>query len=62
MIARVNIWNTFVGAVFWNAEKGYASFEYDPEFLKSNLNLSPLQMPLQQAREHKKTKKVVKTV
>lgn len=54
MIARVNIWNTFVGAVFWNAEKGYASFEYDPEFLKSNLNLSPLQMPLQQAREHKK--------
>ena len=31
-IARVNIWNTMVGAVAWNEAKGFASFEFDESF------------------------------
>lgn len=45
-IARVNIWDTMVGAVAWNEAKGLASFEFDESFLKKGLDLSPLKMPI----------------
>jgi len=50
-IAKVNIWNTFVGAVAWDESKGYATFEFDPNFLKRNWNLSPLMMSIEDASE-----------
>ncbi len=46
--AFVNIWNQRVGAISWNSETGIGSFEYDKSFLNSNLELSPLLMPLSQ--------------
>lgn len=46
-IAKVNIWNTFVGAVAWNASSGYATFEFDPNFLKNKWDLSPLTMSIE---------------
>jgi len=46
--AFVNIWNKRVGAVSWDAEDRLAIFEYDKQFLKSGLELSPIQMPLYQ--------------
>ncbi|MES2589371.1 MAG: type II toxin-antitoxin system HipA family toxin [Bacteroidota bacterium] len=46
--AFVNIWNKRVGAVSWNKETGLGAFEYDKEFLKSGLGLSPILMPLRQ--------------
>ncbi len=39
----------FVGAVAWDDSKGYASFEFDPDFLKMKLDLAPLMMPLEEA-------------
>ena len=45
-IARVNIWNVFVGAVAWDDSRGYATFELDPNFLKKKWDLSPLMMSI----------------
>ncbi|MFM9826116.1 type II toxin-antitoxin system HipA family toxin [Flavobacterium sp.] len=44
--AFVKIWGETVGAVAWNTESGYASFEYDPKFIKTKSDLSPLKMPI----------------
>lgn len=44
--AYVNIWNQRVGAVAWNENNGTASFEYEPNFITSGLELSPIMMPL----------------
>ncbi len=40
-----------MGAVQWNEETKLASFEYDHNFIKSGLNISPLQMPLDRSNE-----------
>jgi serine/threonine-protein kinase HipA len=47
--AYINLWNRQVGAIAWNPETGIASFEYNPDFLKTNLDLAPLTMPIQEA-------------
>jgi serine/threonine-protein kinase HipA len=49
-VAFVNIWGRTAGAVAWDDQRGHATFEYDPVFLDSNLDLSPLHMPLAAAR------------
>jgi serine/threonine-protein kinase HipA len=46
--AFVNIWNKRVGAVSWDKETGLGSFQYDKDFLKTSLELSPLLMPINQ--------------
>jgi serine/threonine-protein kinase HipA len=48
--AFVNLWGRTAGAVAWDDQRGYATFEYDPDFLDSGLDLSPLHMPLGAAR------------
>ncbi len=48
--ALVKIWDQTVGAVAWDAESGYSSFEYDSQFARSGLEISPLKMPLEEAR------------
>ena len=48
--ALVNIWDEFAGAVLWDDRNGYATFEYDSAFKKLNWDLSPLKMPLSNAR------------
>ena len=48
--AYVNIWNTRVGAVAWNADRGLGTFEFDPSFISLDLNLAPLKIPLTAAR------------
>ena len=48
--AFVHIWNKRIGAVAWNPNTGIASFEYDSKFLRENLDLSPLKMPVENAR------------
>ncbi|HRG58766.1 MAG TPA: type II toxin-antitoxin system HipA family toxin [Bacteroidia bacterium] len=45
-VAEVKIWETFVGAVAWDEQSGTASFEYAPSWLKNNVELAPLKMPL----------------
>ncbi|MGB3181604.1 MAG: type II toxin-antitoxin system HipA family toxin [Cyclobacteriaceae bacterium] len=48
--AFVKIWRETVGAVVWQPERGLATFEYDPAFLRTQWELSPLKMPLNPGR------------
>jgi len=43
--AYVNIWGKRAGAVAWNRETGWGSFEFDPRFDLDRFPLSPLKMP-----------------
>jgi len=51
MVSVVKLWNQVVGAVLWDAEWEIASFEFDPSFVISGLNLAPLTMPLRELQE-----------
>jgi serine/threonine-protein kinase HipA len=53
-VAKVNIWSDFVGAVAFNESTGYTAFEFDSNFLKKGLDLSPLIMPLNEFQRSKK--------
>lgn len=48
MSNTVNVFwgDVFVGACFWDEKKNLAFFEYDPKFIKTGIELSPLKMPL----------------
>ena len=45
-VAAVELWGTRIGAVALTGSTGVASFEYDPAFLASGIQLAPLTMPL----------------
>jgi len=45
-IAEVRLWGTTIGAVAFDAGRGFATFEYDRQFAQSGIQVSPLQMPL----------------
>lgn len=45
-VAAVELWGTRIGAVALTGSSGTASFEYEPAFLASGIQLSPLRMPL----------------
>lgn len=45
-LAEVYIWDKLVGYVNWNEQLGTAGFEYEPDFVLTGLELSPLMMPL----------------
>ena len=49
---KVLLWGKELGALHWIAEKNYASFEYFESFLKSKLNVSPIHLPTQNAKNH----------
>lgn len=44
--ADVMLWGVRVGAVAWDAERELGSFEYDPAFIGTPVEIAPLQMPL----------------
>lgn len=46
--AYVHIWGQRVGAISWNSDTGIGAFQYDPNFLRTGLELSPIKMPLSQ--------------
>jgi serine/threonine-protein kinase HipA len=46
MIARVQLWGRTIGAVSLAEGRDVAAFQYDPEFARSEIELSPLVMPL----------------
>ena len=48
--AYVRLWNMLVGAVSWDPERDFATFEYDQKFLEKGLDLAPLKMPIAGAR------------
>ena len=46
MIAKVQMWGRTIGAVSLEEGRDVAAFEYDPQFARSGIQLSPLVMPL----------------
>ena len=46
MIAEVRIWDIVVGYLIDNKAQRYADFRFEKEFLKHNLDLSPLRLPM----------------
>lgn len=47
--AYINIWNTRVGAVAWDASAGLGTFQFAPAFLNNRWDLAPLKMPVAEA-------------
>ena len=47
-IAEVRLWGRTIGAVSLEAGDDVAAFQYDPDFAKSDIEISPLTMPLSQ--------------
>lgn len=45
-VAAVELWGTRIGAVALSEPNGVASFEFEPTFLASGVQLAPLMMPL----------------
>jgi serine/threonine-protein kinase HipA len=43
-VAAVELWGTRIGAVALTGSTGIASFEYEPAFLASGIQLSPLRI------------------
>lgn len=50
MLAKVKLWNKLVGALYWDNASKSTIFEYDNKFLKSNLDIAPITMPLSKSR------------
>ena len=48
--AYVQIWGEVIGAVAWDQNLEFATFEFDPIFLSKGLDLAPLTMPLADAQ------------
>lgn len=46
MIAHVQLWGRTIGAVSLDTGRDVATFQYDAEFARSGIELSPLIMPL----------------
>ena len=44
--AFVKIWGETIGAIAWNPQTGIASFEYDPKFIRTKVDLAPLKIPI----------------
>ncbi|EAZ80046.1 type II toxin-antitoxin system HipA family toxin [Algoriphagus machipongonensis] len=49
--AEIWIWDQLAGAILWDEQDQLASFEYDREFLRTGLDISPVKMPLSQGRK-----------
>lgn len=44
--ARVILWGSLIGAVTWVDDREIGVFQYAPDFLRSNIQIAPLTMPL----------------
>jgi len=49
-VAEVKIWGKLAGAVAWDPDSGFATFEYDPKFKTLGWDLAPLKMPVSETR------------
>jgi serine/threonine-protein kinase HipA len=45
-VARVFLWDIYVGAVVWDQASSVASFEFDPGFFRNSWDIAPLTMSL----------------
>lgn len=49
-VAHAKMFGKTVGSVSWNSRYGVARFEYDPDFVKSGIQPSPILMPAREGR------------
>ena len=49
--AIIKLWGKDVGAVSWLNERGYAIFEYEPDFFKEGVDISPIHMSIASASQ-----------
>lgn len=49
--AHIHLWDSLVGAIAWNEESKVSAFEFDPDFLKNKWNISPIKLPLGNAKD-----------
>lgn len=52
-LAEVRLWGSPIGAISLADDEQTATFEYDPEFVSSGIEVSPLMMPLAAARTYR---------
>jgi serine/threonine-protein kinase HipA len=45
-VASVTLWDDPVGAVAWDGDRGFATFEYESSFLRKQLQIAPFTVPL----------------
>jgi serine/threonine-protein kinase HipA len=48
--AAIHLYQTLIGAVTWDDKRDIGIFEYDPQFLKSGIQISPITLPLRAGR------------
>ena len=48
--ATIKLWGTTIGYVSMNEQERFARFEYDPDFVKTGIELAPLMMPPKERR------------
>lgn len=46
--ALIKLWGTPIGAVSWVEDRGVGVFQYAKEFVRSNIQVSPIHMPLRE--------------
>ena len=51
LTAKVKIWGEYVGAIAWDETNQLGSFEYAPDFLEKDWDLSPIKMPLRSGKQ-----------
>ena len=49
-VAQVKMYGMTVGSVRWNSSYGVARFEYNPDFVKTGIQPSPILMPVREGR------------
>lgn len=45
-VARVLLWGRTVGALSYNSDTGLCAFQYDPSWIKTGIEISPIRLPL----------------
>lgn len=51
LIVDVKLWDRPVGSLYWDEDTESAVFEYEKSFLRSDLDIAPLVMPISSSRE-----------
>ncbi len=46
-IVKIKLWDEYIAVLFWNKDKEYGVIEFLDSFIQKKINLSPLQIPLE---------------
>ncbi|WP_378174311.1 type II toxin-antitoxin system HipA family toxin [Aquimarina sp. SS2-1] len=50
-VIKITLWGQELGALSWDTNKKYASFEFFSDFLKNNWDVSPIHMPIRNSEK-----------